>query len=99
MTAIDGNLASDLSRLATEIEELLSVTADGGDERVAAAREQIEATLRRAQAVAREFSDELSAKARKTAGEVDDYVHHHPWSALAVAGTFGLVVGFLLGRK
>jgi ElaB/YqjD/DUF883 family membrane-anchored ribosome-binding protein len=99
MAAIDGKLASDLSRLTTEIEELLKVTAEHGDERVAATREHIATTLKQAQAVAQEFGKEFSETAERTAGAVDNYVHRHPWNALVVVAAVGVVVGFLLGRK
>ena len=36
---------------------------------------------------------------KEIAHTTDDYVHEHPWQAVAMAAGIGVLVGFLLGRR
>lgn len=46
-----------------------------------------------------DMADSWLQKARSAARDADDYVHDHPWAALAVVAMVGLAAGYLLSRS
>jgi ElaB/YqjD/DUF883 family membrane-anchored ribosome-binding protein len=38
-------------------------------------------------------------KGKQAARVTDEYVHDHPWRAVAVAAGIGLIIGLLIGRR
>lgn len=88
-------LRHDANTLAEDARALLTATADVADEKVASARQRLEAGLDRAHEVMERAKD----KARAKAHEVDEVVRGHPYESLAVAFGVGTVLGCLLGRR
>jgi ElaB/YqjD/DUF883 family membrane-anchored ribosome-binding protein len=41
----------------------------------------------------------VTREARQAAGSTEEYVHAHPWQAMAAAGAVGLLLGLLLARR
>ena len=41
----------------------------------------------------------LLARTRAAAKATDEYVHGHPWQAIGIAASVGVVVGLLIGRR
>lgn len=41
----------------------------------------------------------LRERTREVAKATDHYVHEHPWKAIGVAASIGLLVGMLIGRR
>ncbi len=92
-------LMQDMRVVMSDAEELLRATAGQAGDKVAAARERIQANL----AVAKErlFEAEHAAveKAKRAAKATDEYVHENPWKSMGVAAGVGLIVGMLISRR
>ncbi|MDQ1316092.1 MAG: hypothetical protein QG662_2201, partial [Pseudomonadota bacterium] len=39
------------------------------------------------------------ARTKAAAKATDEYVHVHPWQAIGVAASVGVVIGLLIGRR
>lgn len=107
MSAKSASVESDVSReklmqdmrvVVTDAEELLRATAGQAGEKVAAARERIQANL----AVAKErlvaAEHAVVEKTKQAAKVTDEYVHENPWKSVGVAAAVGVVVGMLISR-
>ncbi len=65
---------------------------DGADSVLQTALDQAKGKISQAEKVMQE-------RAGYAADETRHYVKHHPWTALAVAGSIGVVLGLLLTRR
>ncbi len=48
---------------------------------------------------ARNAQDAAVRTGKQIANTTDNYVHEHPWQAVAMAAGIGVLVGYLLGRR
>jgi len=92
-------LAQDLKIVISDAEELLRATASQAGEKVSAAREKIQDSLRQAKVKLAEVEDILIDKGKEAARATDEYVHDHPWKAVGIAAGVGLVIGMLISRR
>jgi ElaB/YqjD/DUF883 family membrane-anchored ribosome-binding protein len=46
-----------------------------------------------------EVQETLAERSGEAMANTEKYVGDHPWKALAVAGTIGIVLGMLIGRR
>jgi len=92
-------LAEDLKIVISDAEELLRATASQAGEKVSAAREKIQDSLRHAKVKLAEVEDILIDKGKEAARATDEYVHDHPWKAVGIAAGVGLVIGMLISRR
>ena len=92
-------LAQDLKIVISDAEELLRATASQAGDKVSAAREKIQDSLRQAKAKLAEVEDILIDKGKEAARATDEYVHDHPWKAVGIAAGIGLVIGMLISRR
>lgn len=92
-------LAQDLKIVISDAEDLLRATASQAGEKVAAAREKIQDSLRRAKLKLADVEDVIIDKGKQTARATDEYVHDHPWRAVGIAAGIGFVIGLLIGRR
>jgi ElaB/YqjD/DUF883 family membrane-anchored ribosome-binding protein len=92
-------LVADLKVVISDAEELLRATASQAGEKVAAARERIQASLASAKIKLGEAERAALEKAKEAAKATDDYVHDHPWRAVGIAAGAGLLLGLLIGRR
>jgi ElaB/YqjD/DUF883 family membrane-anchored ribosome-binding protein len=92
-------LKQDLQTVVTDAEELLKATASQTGERVEKIRMRAEDSLRAARARLVEAGSAAGESARRTAGDVDDQVHRHPYAAAGIAAGISLLVGLLIGRR
>jgi ElaB/YqjD/DUF883 family membrane-anchored ribosome-binding protein len=92
-------LMADLRMLASDMEQLLKVTASQTGERVAAVRAKAEASLQAARIRAADLQQVAMAKTRVAGRATDAYVRANPWQVLALGAVTGLVFGLLLGRS
>jgi ElaB/YqjD/DUF883 family membrane-anchored ribosome-binding protein len=91
-------LMHDMRAVVTDAEELLRATAGQTGEKVAAARERIQANLAIAKERLVEVQQSAVEKTKQAAKVTDEYVHENPWKAVGVAAGVGLVVGMLISR-
>ena len=92
-------LIHDFKTVVADAEALLKATAGHGGESVAAMRSKVEASLAAAKAKMTDAEAELVARAKVAAKATDEYVHVHPWQAIGIAASVGVVVGLLIGRR
>ncbi len=92
-------LAQDLRIVISDAEELLRATASQAGEKVTAAREKVQDSLRRAKVKLADAEEVLIDKGKEAAHATDEYVHDHPWRAVGVAAGIGFVIGLLIGRR
>lgn len=92
-------LVADLKVVVADAEELLRATASQAGEKVAAARERIQASLATAKVKLTEAERALLEKSKEAAKAADEYVRENPWQAVGVAAAVGLVLGVLISRR
>jgi ElaB/YqjD/DUF883 family membrane-anchored ribosome-binding protein len=91
-------LMHDMRAVVTDAEELLRATAGQAGEKVAAARERIQANLAVAKEKLIDAEHAVAEKTKQAAKATDEYVHENPWKAVGIAAGVGLVVGMLISR-
>lgn len=92
-------LVADLKIVVADAEELLRATASQAGEKVAAARERIQASLATAKVKLGEAERALLEKTKEAAKAAEDYVRENPWQAVGIAALAGLVLGILISRR
>lgn len=92
-------LIHDFKVVVADAEALLKATAGQGGEAMTAMRSKVEASLATAKAKMTDAEVALVAKAKVAAKATDEYVHGHPWQAIGIAASVGVVVGLLIGRR
>ena len=92
-------LIADFNVMVEDAEALLQATANQGGEEMAVVRARVEESLGVAKARLMEVQDVLIVKTREAAQATDKYVHESPWNVIGLAAGFGLLVGFLVGRR
>ncbi len=92
-------LAQDLKIVSSDAEELLRATDSQAGEKVSAAREKIQDSLRHAKVKLAEVEEILIDKGKQAARATDEYVHDHPWKAVGIAAGVGLIIGMLISRR
>jgi ElaB/YqjD/DUF883 family membrane-anchored ribosome-binding protein len=92
-------LVADLKVVVADAEELLRATASQAGEKVAAARERIQASLATAKIKLADAERAIVEQTKKAAKATDEYVHENPWKAVGIAAVAGLVLGVLISRR
>ena len=92
-------LANDLKSIIADAEELLKATASTTGERILAARERAEASLKSARERLANMDDAALAQVKEVAKSADEYVREHPWGAVGIAAVAGLLLGVLISRR
>ena len=92
-------LIHDFKVVVADAEALLKATAGQGGEAMAEARARVGESLAAAKAKLTEAEAALIARTKAAAKATDEYVHGHPWQAIGVAASVGVVIGLLIGRR
>ena len=92
-------LVADLKVVVSDAEELLRATASQAGEKVAAARERIQASLGSAKLKLVDAERVAVERAKEAAKAADEYVQDNPWRAVGIAAGIGFVLGILIGRR
>ena len=92
-------LMADLRVVVTDAEELLRLTAGDVGESTAGLSERLQQRLADAKHSLLTLQASATEKAKAAGHATDDYVHDHPWRAVAVGAGVGLVIGLLIGRR
>ena len=92
-------LMSDLRTVIADAEEVLRVTADQATAGAAELRVRMQERLAQARVRLQDLQDAAVARAKAAGHAADDYVHEHPWKAIAAAAGVGVIIGLLIGRR
>ncbi len=90
---------SDMRTALSGAEELLRQAAASTGDRAAELRERGLNALRQAKEKAQDIQDTVTSTSKQAARAADDYVHAHPWRAIGLAGSIGLLLGLIINRK
>lgn len=97
--AANGRLAQGLRHMVDEAEHLLHDAVDSGDAKFDAMRQQFGQHLKRLRIQLDDLEDSAAYKARRAARAADETVHAHPYGAMGLAATVGLLIGVLVARR
>ncbi len=97
--ATKDKLVSDLKVLIGDTEELLRATAGQAGEKIATARERIQASLAVYKEKLVDAEHAMMERTKEAARATDEYVHDHPWQAVGVAAGVGVLLGMLIARR
>jgi ElaB/YqjD/DUF883 family membrane-anchored ribosome-binding protein len=86
----------ELNRIVEQAETLLSSLGEEGGEAAEAVRQRVTQTLNDAKARLATAAVEAEHVAQTVADRADDYVHKHPWRAVALAAVLGGAAAFLI---
>lgn len=92
-------LIRDFKVVVADAEALLKATAGQGGETMAATRAKVLESLETAKAKMLDAEQALMLKTKAAAKATDEYVHGHPWQAIGIAASVGVVIGLLIGRR
>ena len=92
-------LIHDFKVVVADAEALLKATAGQGGEAMTAVRARVEESLAIAKAKMADAQAALLVRTKAAAKATDEYVHVHPWQAIGVAASVGVVIGLLIGRR
>ncbi len=95
---INDKLMNDMQAVVRDAEELLKATAGQAGEKVAAARERIQANLAVAKDKLADAEYDMTEKTKQAARATDDFVHENPWQAVGIAAGVSLILGMLISR-
>lgn len=92
-------LVADLKVLIADSEELLRASAGQAGEKIAAARERVQASLATAKVKLADAERAVLEQTKKAAKAADEFVHENPWKAVGIAAAAGVVLGLLINRR
>ena len=92
-------LMADLRTVIADAEEVLKVTADQASAGAAELRVRMHERLHQAKLRLHDLQENAVARAKAAGHAADDYVHEHPWKAVAAAAGVGMIIGLLIGRR
>jgi len=92
-------LIRDFKVVVADAEALLKATAGQGGEAMAGVRAKVSESLSVAKAKLTDAEAAVVARTKAAAKATDEYVHGHPWQAIGIAASVGVVIGLLIGRR
>lgn len=90
---------SDIRSALVHAEEFLKQAAASTGEHAAELREKGLTALRQAKEKAQDLQEALTRTSKEAVRVTDDYVHAHPWKAVAIAAGLGVLIGLVINRK
>jgi ElaB/YqjD/DUF883 family membrane-anchored ribosome-binding protein len=88
-----------LRHMVDEIDAYLRSAADNGDQKFNAVRDRLAVQVREMRAQLEELNQATLERVKRAAQQADQRVHAHPYTAMGVAATAGLLIGFLASRR
>ena len=92
-------LMSDLKSVIQDAESWLRNGGTLTGEELQAAKAKFERTISSAKADLMHLEQQVVERTKEAAKATDEYVHEHPWKAVAVGTAAGLLIGMLISRR
>jgi ElaB/YqjD/DUF883 family membrane-anchored ribosome-binding protein len=92
-------VADEFAAAMNEAQEMLERAATETGDKARDLRSQVETKLLHAKLRLQELEGDTIDRAKTAARATDDYVHDHPWTAIAVSAVIGFLLGMLLNRR
>ena len=92
-------LMADLRTVVADAENLLKLTANEAGEAATGLRQRLQDRMAEARHRLLTMQTAATEKVKAAGYATDEYVHEHPWHAVAVGAGVGLLVGLLIGRR
>ena len=94
-----GDVEADVKQALSGAEDMLAQAASSTGERAAELRAKALAQLKALRERVQDAQASALRQGRAAAHATDDYVHDHPWRAIATAAAAGVIIGLLIGRR
>jgi ElaB/YqjD/DUF883 family membrane-anchored ribosome-binding protein len=101
-TSVDAarnKLSGDFRAVVTDVEELLKATAGQTGEQLSGARARVSESLHHMKGQLESAERAAVAQVKRTATEVDQYAHTHPWQAVGIAAGVGFLIGVVVAKR
>lgn len=92
-------LITDFKTVVADAEDLLKATASAAGEQANVARSRVRESLAEAKVKLAAAEEVAVVRAKEAAKATDAFVHDHPWKAIGLAASLGLIVGLLIARR
>lgn len=92
-------LVADLREVASDAEELLSLTAGQAGERIADVRIRLAESLAEMKGQLLDLEADMVERGKQVARATDDYVHDNPWKSIGATAGLAFLLGLLIGRR
>src|SRR4051794_976154 len=90
---------NDMKTLVKDAQELFREATGATGEKAEELRNKGLVMLDTAMEKAQEIQTVAMEKGKQAAQTTDEFVHAHPWQAVAISAGIGLVIGMLISRK
>lgn len=94
-----GKVVDDFKNIVNDAEALLQATAQVSGETLTTERAKFSEKIKSAKLRLAEVEQRVLEKAKQAATTTDHYVHDHPWTAVGIAASVGMLIGFLAARR
>jgi ElaB/YqjD/DUF883 family membrane-anchored ribosome-binding protein len=92
-------IARDVQNVVDDAHELLKTVEREGEAKVSQARARLNESIAAARVKFGELGTRAQESAKQVSEKTDEYVHSHPWHAVALGAALGAVVGILVARR
>ena len=94
-----GKVVDDFKNIVNDAEDLLHATAQATGDSFSAERAKFSEKIQSAKVRLVEAEKRVMEKAKQAASATDHYVHDNPWTAVGIAASIGMLIGFLAHRR
>ena len=94
-----GKMVDDFKSIVNDADDLLQATAKVSGEGFNLARAKFAEKIKTAKASLADAEKLIVEKAKQTATATDEYVKGNPWTAVGIAASIGLLIGFLAAKR
>jgi ElaB/YqjD/DUF883 family membrane-anchored ribosome-binding protein len=92
-------LMTDVNTVLADAEELLRQATQATGEQAAELRRRAQSAISKAKIKLSDAEQRAVEQAKTAAKATDNWVHDHPWSAVGIAGTIGVLLGLMINRR
>jgi len=92
-------LAEELRKVLKQAEALLGSIGEDSDGGLSSLRDRVHESVDAAKSRLAELEQHANRASQRAASATEAWVRENPWTAIAVVGTIGLLIGTLLARR